>query len=154
MKSKPVNKKLLAIASGGGHWVQLMRLRPAFEGLETVYLTVNRGYAKDVGDARLHVVTDASMWTKLKLVRSALQVFWIVLKERPDYVCSTGAAPGYFGLIAGKLVGARTVWIDSIANGEQLSLCGRKIGPFADLRLTQWPELARENGPKYMGSVL
>lgn len=149
-----MKKKLLAIASGGGHWAQLMRLRPAFEGMEIVYLTVNRGYAKDVGGARLHVVTDASMWTKLKLIRSAFQVAWVVLKERPDFVCSTGAAPGYFGLFVGKLVGAKTVWIDSIANGEQLSLCGKHVGRFADLWLTQWPELARDKGPKYIGAVL
>ena len=78
----------------------------------------------------------------------------IVLKERPNIVISTGAAPRYFALRLGKIFKAKTIWIDSIANVEKLSLSGLKVGPYADLWLTQWPHLARENGPFYRGAVL
>ena len=40
-----------------------------------------------------------------------------------------------------RLVGARTVWVDSIANAEELSLSGQKASRIATLTLTQWPEL-------------
>jgi hypothetical protein len=40
-----------------------------------------------------------------------------------------------------KLAGARTVWIDSIANSEKLSLSGRLVRKHVDLCLTQWPHL-------------
>ena len=80
---------------------------------------------------------------------------WRVLrKEKPDLVISTGAAPGGLALYLAKRSGIKTVWIDSIANAEELSLSGQKAGAFADLWLTQWPELAREDGPHYKGSVL
>jgi hypothetical protein len=52
------------------------------------------------------------------------------------------------------LLGARTIWIDSIANVEELSLSGRRIGKHAHLWLTQWPHLAAPGGPRYEGSVL
>ena len=42
----------------------------------------------------------------------------------------------------------------SIANAEELSLSGAKAGSCADLWLTQWPHLAREGGPRYLGNVL
>lgn len=60
-------------------------------------------------------------------------MFLIVLLHRPDIVISTGAAPGFFALLFGKLLGARTIWIDSIANAEQLSVSGQKVKLFADL---------------------
>jgi hypothetical protein len=54
-RSRP---KILAIASGGGHWVQLLRLRSAFEGCDVVYATAKEGYRADVGEASFHVIVD------------------------------------------------------------------------------------------------
>jgi hypothetical protein len=54
----------------------------------------------------------------------------------------------------GKWLGARVVWVDSIANVEELSMSGAKAGSFVDLWLTQWPHLARESGPHCFGNVL
>jgi UDP-N-acetylglucosamine:LPS N-acetylglucosamine transferase len=147
-------KKVLAIASGGGHWIQLMRLKPAFEGHEVAYVSTNHGYSSDVAPARLYVVVDASRWNKVKMLLLTLQTAWILIKERPQVVLSTGAAPGYFGLRFGKLLGARTLWIDSIANAEEVSLSGRLARRHADLWLTQWPGLARPGGPDYRGRVI
>ena len=70
-------------------------------------------------------------------------MLWVLLRVRPDVVISTGAAPGYFALRFGGLLGARTLWLDSIANAEELSLSGTKASRFADLTLTQWPELGK-----------
>ena len=104
--------------------------------------------------ARFHVVPDATRWQKLGLLHTALRVLWVLLRERPDVVISTGAAPGFIGVRLGHLLRARTIWIDSIANAERLSLSGERIGPYADLWLTQWPHLARPEGPQWAGSVL
>jgi hypothetical protein len=146
--------RLLAVASGGGHWVQLLRLRPAFSGAEVVYVTVDRAYRDDIGSARFHVVNDATRWNKLGLLRMALRMGWLVLRERPDVIVTTGAAPGFFAVRLGRLIGARTAWIDSMANVQRLSLCGSKAGPMSDLWLTQWPGLASPQGPHYQGAVL
>lgn len=146
--------KLLALSSGGGHWVQLLRLRAAFEGSDVTYATVSESYRADVGDAPFHVVPDGNIWSKLDLLRSAIGVLWLLLRVRPDVVITTGAAPGFFAVRLGKWLGARVVWVDSVANAEELSNSGRNVGSFVDLWLTQWPELAREGGPSYMGNVL
>ncbi|MHC4767547.1 MAG: UDP-N-acetylglucosamine--LPS N-acetylglucosamine transferase [Planctomycetota bacterium] len=145
---------MLAVASGGGHWVQLLRLRPAFAGDHVVWVTVNKAYRTDVGTAPFAVVNDATRWNRLDLLMLAARVAWIVLRQRPDVVVTTGAAPGYFAVLFGKLLGARTAWIDSMANVEHLSLAGRKIRPWTDLWLTQWPGLATPQGPHYAGAIL
>ena len=33
--------KLLAVSSGGGHWVQLLRIAPAFENCDVTFVTVH-----------------------------------------------------------------------------------------------------------------
>lgn len=146
--------KVLAISSGGGHWVQLRRLVPAFDGCELVFVTVNAAYRPEVAAYRFYAINDATRWNKFKLALMLLRILKILIRERPDVVISTGAAPGFFAVRLGKWLGARTVWIDSIANVETLSMSGQKIGPHADLWLTQWPHLAAPDGPQYVGQVL
>lgn len=150
-RSKP---KVLAIASGGGHWVQLLRLRPSFEGCDVVFATAKEGYRADVEGASFHVIVDANRSNKIGLLQSAWSIFSLLRRERPDVVISTGAAPGFFALKLGKLMGIRTIWVDSIANAEELSLSGAKAGSCADLWLTQWPHLATGDGPQWKGNVL
>ncbi len=159
--------RVLAIASAGGHWVQLRRLRPAWDGCHVIYITTSASRREEVfkESERLgkevpnfYVVADATRWEKFKLLKQLLQIIKILLKEYPDVVISTGAAPGFFALRIGKMLGARTIWVDSIANAEELSLSGKKAGSCADLWLTQWEQVAKQTDgarqPRYEGSVI
>ncbi|MEI4233975.1 UDP-N-acetylglucosamine--LPS N-acetylglucosamine transferase [Roseovarius sp. D22-M7] len=155
--------KLMVVASAGGHWVQLMRLRRAWRDLPVVYVSTEpglgdivRAMARDEGSPApaFRAVPDANLTHKLSLLRQFVQVLGLVLRHRPDVIVTTGAAPGYFALRLGKLLGARTIWIDSMANAEELSRSGQEIGRHADLWLTQWEHLARPEGPHFMGAVL
>jgi UDP-N-acetylglucosamine:LPS N-acetylglucosamine transferase len=129
-------------------------LRPAFEGHEVVWCTVDDAYRPQVAGERFCTVRDVTRWDRAGLVRCASQVLRVLLSVRPDVVVSTGALPGFFGVVLGKALGARTVWLDSLANVEELSMSGERVGPFADLWLTQWAELARPGGPRFEGAVL
>lgn len=145
------NKKILAVASQGGHLIQLLRLKPVLDRFDTSY--VSNQYREGMGN-NFSLVTDANGDEKLKLILLFLQMSWLIITKRPDVVISSGAAPGFFAVMLGKLIGAKTIWLDSIANAEELSLSGKKAGTFADLWLTQWPNLASPAGPKYQGRVL
>jgi exopolysaccharide biosynthesis glucuronosyltransferase PssD len=146
--------KVLAVASSGGHWVQLRRVIPAFAGFEVIYVTVLESYRSQVPENRFYRVNDATRWNKLSMIALALRLAWIMAKEKPGVVISTGAAPGYFALLLGRWFGARTIWIDSMANIEHISMSGARVGRYADLWLTQWPHLAKSEGPHYAGGVL
>lgn len=146
-------QRVLAVASSGGHWVQLRRLTPAFEGHDVAYLTTDRGHRSEVGGARFYVARDANRWNKLALMRCAAKILWVLLRERPTVVISTGAAPGYVAIRCARLLSARTAWIDSVANVEELSMSGRMASVTADLCLTQWPHLAGGH-VRYLGAVL
>lgn len=146
-------RKVLAVASGGGHWVQLRRVIPALDGHSVTYLTINPTYRTDVPDAKVYIVNDATRWDRIGSLRMALRILWVVVCERPDVVLTTGAAPGYFAILFGRLVGARTIWLDSIANVEHVSMSGQMVRRHANLWLTQWPHLARPGGPEFAGRV-
>jgi UDP-N-acetylglucosamine:LPS N-acetylglucosamine transferase len=146
--------RVLAVASGGGHWTQMMRLRGAFEGQDVAFVGVKDMYRSDVAPNRFYAIPDVSRLHKWSLPFSITKLLFILIKEKPEVVVTTGSAPGMLALRLGKMFGARTIWIDSIANVEQMSLSGRKAGKYADLWLTQWPHLAEEGGPRYLGSVL
>ena len=148
--------KVLAVASGGGHWTQLLRLRPAFEGADVLYVSTMPGHADFVPGERYSTVPAASRWEKMQAARCIVAVFWLLARERPDVVVSVGALPGVFAVMFGKVVfRSRTLWIDSIANAEELSMSGRLAGRYADVWLTQWEHLAHDkDGPRFAGSVL
>ena len=147
-------RRVLAISSSGGHWAELLRLAPALAGHEVTWVTTNPGYRRDAPRGDFRAVRDASLWDKPGLAVMFAQIVGIIARVRPRCIVSTGAAPGFFAVVVGKSLGARTLWIDSIANAEDLSLSGREVGPWADLWLTQWEHLARPGGPHYRGAVV
>ena len=129
-------------------------MQAAWAHCDVAYATVDSGSQESVPDSRFYKILDATRWNKLRLLLMSVQVVVLLLRERPDVVVTTGAAPGVVGLRFGKWLGARTVWIDSLANAEEMSLSGQKVRAFADLWLTQWEALARPEGPQYLGAVL
>ena len=149
-------KRVLAVASGGGHWVQLCRLIPAWDDCSVTYVTTEPGYRAAVTDLaaergqakpRFYVVQEANRTQKLRVVKSLLQITWIILRVWPDVIITTGAAPGGVAVYVGSLLRRRTVWVDSIANSGELSMSGKRAGRFSTLWLTQWEHLAEPDGP-------
>ena len=154
LPSRRPARRVLAVASGGGHWVQLLRLRPAFEGADLHYATVDPTARSMVAPAPVHLYPDANQDTKLRLILSALALALIVVRVRPHVVVSTGAAGGYLAICLARLIGARTVFIDSVANTRQLSVSARLAQRVADLVLSQWPAVAKSSGAQFRGAVL
>jgi len=150
----PQRPRVMAIASGGGHWVQLLRLRPAIADCDVTYVTTVPSYQAAVGNASFRVVTDATAATKLRLLVLASQLIWLMICIRPDVVISTGAAPGCLAIRLGKLFGCRTLWIDSIANANTLSRSGRLVLGHADVVLSQWEHVAQSDCVQFHGGVL
>lgn len=148
------SRKVLAVASGGGHWEQMMLLRATLENYEVRFATTDAKIAQQRGIIDADVLPDCNQNTPFKAILCALVAVKIILKHRPDIVLSTGAAPGYLCLLAGRLAGAKTLWIDSVANGEELSMCGKLSRRTAHQCLTQWEHLADGASVKYRGAVL
>jgi|TARA_R110000787_G_scaffold9028_27_gene31567 UDP-N-acetylglucosamine:LPS N-acetylglucosamine transferase len=146
--------RLLAVASGGGHWVQLMRMRPAFADFDMVYVSTLAGYEHMVAGAPLYLVADSSRFDPRPLAPTFLKAFRIFLKHRPSVVVTTGSAPALPFMMLGRLFGCRTLWVDSIANSERLSGSGRIARKLATKVISQWPDVAQSEGVECWGRVI
>jgi UDP-N-acetylglucosamine:LPS N-acetylglucosamine transferase len=146
-------KRVLALASGGGHFVQLLRLRPAWDGHAVTYATVHAASAADVAPAPLLTFRDVSRADLWRLPLTLWDVAAILLRVRPQVIITTGALPGLTALVLARPFGVRTLWIDSIANSEELSGSGHQAGKVATAVVTQWPTLAQAP-VDHWGSVL
>jgi len=145
---------VLAISSGGGHWVQLRRLAPAFEGCDLTYATVDTSVAESVSPASVYGFPDANKDQKIRLIWSALVIAWILFRVRPDVIISTGAAGGFLAIAIGRLFKIKGLFVDSIANAKELSVSAKMALPIANEVYTQWPEVAQKQNAKFRGSVL
>ena len=147
-------KRILAVASGGGHWEELLLLRPAFEDQDVLFATTLAGLAERAGLTRHAMLPDCNADQKLAALRCTLAAAWLLLRFRPQVIISTGALPGFIVMAIGKAFGARTIWIDSIANAEEFSAAGAHARRVADLRLSQWPDVADAGHAEYAGNLL
>jgi UDP-N-acetylglucosamine:LPS N-acetylglucosamine transferase len=163
--------KVMVATSDGGHWVQMRRILPAFAGFELVFVGTEPALDADLeallatdlapdlatglAGARYYRVENVSRANAHRLPLLLWQLARAVGRERPDAIVTTGAAPGLVALALGRLLArSRTVWIDSVANTERMSLSGRMARHVADAWLVQWEHLARPEGPHYWGAVL
>ena len=147
--------RVLLVSSGGGHWIEMSRLLPAFEGSRVAIATPDPAVAAVGYGAEKHYrIRDFSKddWWRLPLAFAHL--FCIVIASRASCVVSTGAAPGLVAIVAARLLGRRTLWIDSIANAARLSLSGRIAVHVSHATVSQWEHLAGYRGVEYWGSVL
>ncbi len=146
--------KILAVASDGGHWVELIRIMKSLErDFSLCYVGTHYNQASSVGRKKLYKISNFSRTDCYKFVLVFFQAVRILIKEKPDIVITTGAAPGGVMVFVATLFHKKTIWIDSIANIHHLSLSGRIASLFVSRTYTQWKEL--ETGRiKFAGNVL
>ena len=148
-----MKKKVMAVASIGGHWIQLLRIaRPMEEHYEMVYVSTHPKCATMVEGQKFCQTGDFSRSDAWKLIPSVFKAIKTIWQEKPDAIITTGAAPGLVYLFVGRLLGRKTIWIDSIANAEHLSASGRMASKFASRTYTQWKDLATGK-IQYAGNV-
>lgn len=145
--------KLLAIASIGGHWKQLLRIVPPMVNkVDIVYVSTHCKCATMVENKKFYSIDDFSRWDAYKIVPVFFQAIKILYNEKPDAVITTGAAPGLVLLFTAKFFRVKTFWIDSIANAQCLSLSGRLASKFVTQTYTQWKELETDK-VLYAGNI-
>lgn len=146
-------KRILAVASIGGHWVQLLRIAKPLEAkYDVAYMSTHNKCKTMVGNVRFYRQPDFNRQSAWKMILAFFIVLWVIIKERPAAVVTTGAAPGLLAIVVGSMFFRNTIWIDSVANVKTLSACGRAARLLARHVYTQWPDLA-DDSVDYVGSI-
>jgi UDP-N-acetylglucosamine:LPS N-acetylglucosamine transferase len=148
--------KLALVCSHGGHLTEMMVLSSAFEGHERFWVTSRstRTVAMAEHD-RVFLVPHAGMNPVLNGVIFVKALF-ILVRERPDAVITTGAEIAVPFAWLGKLLGIRVVYVESWCRLRTRSGTGPLVYPAADVFLVQWPMLLEAYGDKarYEGGLI
>ncbi len=146
--------KLLVACNPGGHFTEMILLKEAFEGHDTVFLTYENPTTTTF-PFKIHTIKriDTSF---LAMLQSFLRIFIIIKEEKPKIIVSTGAEIAIPVFIIGKLMGIKMVYIESWCRVKTKSGAGRIAYYLADVFLVQWPGLVKIYGKKarYEGAVI
>ncbi len=130
--------------STGGHLVEAKQIAPVYENYEYFYFTFSGGVAKELTKtSRVRDIPNITRQNPLSWITGAILSAYIAIVERPDVVISTGAGIVVFFCIFTKLLGAKLIFIESMARIERPTLTARLLYPFVDLFIVQWPELLK-----------
>lgn len=140
--------------SNGGHLTSMMQLSEAWRGRD-VFVVTYSGPRKPTSLGRVYYI-DEIMINPIRLVTGAMNILRILAEEKPSVVISTGAEIALPALTLSKLVGAKTVFVESISRSRDLSLTGKLLLGKVDHFLVQWPELKSKYGNEveYRGRLL
>jgi beta-1,4-N-acetylglucosaminyltransferase len=86
-----------------------------------------------------------------------IKIFFILLKERPAILFSTGSEIAIPSFYLGKLLfRTKLIYLECSAQVYQASLTGRLVYPITDLFLVQWKPLLKRYGTKakYVGGLI
>lgn len=134
--------KIAVACSPGGHMVQAKQLAAAYEKHEHFYFTFSGPVAEELGkSATVRAIPNVVRYNPLSWIVGAVLSFYIVVVEKPDVVITTGAGIVVFFCVFAKLLGAKLIFIESMARVEQPTLTARMLYPFADMFFVQWPGL-------------
>lgn len=147
--------ELLLVCSAGGHLLQLLALKDAWDGLSRVWV------CDDASDARSLLHSEWVVYASgppnrspRNIVRNLVLALRLVARERPRVVLTTGAGTAVPFAWAARIAGARVVYVESLSRIERPSLACRLIAPIADRVYVQWPELAQAMPrARYVGTV-
>lgn len=148
------SKKLLFVASPGGHLVQLGLIAECFEDVERVIVSTYREKPSFLPGDNYRRIEDFSRDNPHLAFKVLIQCCRILRLELPDLVVTTGAAPGLIMVIVSRLLRVRCVWVDSIANSKKLSLSGRIASKLGVSVVSQWKEVAENSNLIYRGRVI
>jgi UDP-N-acetylglucosamine:LPS N-acetylglucosamine transferase len=125
----------------------------AFEGHEVFFITYEGSRSAELK----HKYTFKNLGKNpFRFIVTTPYVFKILLKEKPDIIISTGSEIAIPVFYIAKLLGIRTMFIESLCRVKEASLSGKIVYPVSDVFLVQWEELLSKFGKKaqYWGNVL
>ncbi len=149
--------KICFAASSGGHFEQILMLRPLMDKYESFIVTEKTKYKPSVKGKRLYYMHQINrkewsfpFWVVVNTVKS----LFIYIKERPDVVITTGVLAMIPLCLTAKLFKKKLIYIESFAKVSSPTETGKYLYNYADQFYVQWESML-EFYPDaiYLGSI-
>ena len=133
--------KICFAASSGGHFEQLLMLKPLMEKYESFVITEETTYKVQINNEKTYYLKQVNRKEKSflpRMVVNSLESFRIFLKEQPDAVICTGVLAVLPVCLIAKIAGKKLIYIESFAKVTSPTLSGKLLYRFADQFYVQW----------------
>jgi UDP-N-acetylglucosamine:LPS N-acetylglucosamine transferase len=149
------NADVLLVCHSGGHLVQLVALRAAWDGYRSAWVTDDSSDARSLLEGeRVYYGFGPAARSAINFVHNLALAWRLIVRLKPKLVVSTGAAMCIPFAVVARLRGVDVFYIETVSRVDGPSLTCRLIRPFASRVYVQWPELERRvRGSIYVGSV-
>lgn len=149
--------KLCFAASTGGHFEQLLMLKPLMDKHESFIMTEKTDYKTTVEGKKMYYMVQVNRREVLflpKMIWNSFKSLMIFAKERPDAVICTGVLAMIPMCLIAKLFGSKLIYIESFAKVTSPTLTGKLLYKFADQFYVQWESMLKVY-PKaiYLGGI-
>lgn len=151
------NIKICFAASSGGHYEQLMMLKPLMDKYDSFVVTEATKYnskAKGEKTYYLHQVNRREFTTPFWMIVNTFKSISILHSEKPDLIICTGVLAMIPLCLLMKLHRKKLIYIESFAKVTSPTETGKLLYKYADQFYVQWPEM-KKIYPKaiYLGGI-
>lgn len=139
-------RKICFAASTGGHFEQLLMLKPLMKNHQSFIITEKSTYDVSVDDVKVYYVEQVNRKEKtflFKILKTFIKVFRIFKSEKPTHIISTGALSTIPACVLGKIFGAKVIFIESFAKIKSPTLTGKLMYKLADEFIVQWEDMLK-----------
>jgi UDP-N-acetylglucosamine:LPS N-acetylglucosamine transferase len=148
-------RPLLLVCSCGGHLMQLLEMREAWQPFERVWVTFDKSDARSLLQGErvvyAHGPTNRNLPNLARNLALARRVLRVV---QPSAMVTTGAGVAVPFAWLAWLSGVPVVYVESFTRIDALSLSGRMIRPVAERLYVQWPDaLQAVPGARFAGNL-
>lgn len=137
--------KVCFTSSSGGHFEQLLMLKKLFDYYDSFIVTEKTKYNQKYALTTyfLKQVNRSNIFFIFPLLYNVFFSIYILFKERPKIVISTGVLSTIPLCIFAKLLGKKLIYIESFAKINSATLTGKVMYKFADVFYVQWQEMLK-----------
>ena len=137
MRKHDRKPRLCLVSSSGGHWEQLQKLQPLIDRYEGFLVTEKTQFPAKAKYFMLQTDLKDKLMIPKMLVNSA-RALGIWIKERPDFVITTGTMVAYPFYLLAVLFHKKFVFIETFGRADMPTVAGKKMEKHADLFIVQW----------------
>ena len=136
--------KVCLVGSSGGHLTHLHMLKPLWKDWERFWVTFDKTDANSLlkEEKVYHCFFPTNRNIK-NLIKNTFLAIKVLIKEKPDLIISSGAAVAVSFFWIGKIMGAKTIYIEVFDRINKPTLTGRLVYPVTDKFIVQWDEMKK-----------
>lgn len=145
--------RLCLVSSSGGHLEQLQKLKPLIDKYDGFLVTEKTQFPENAKYFMIQTDLKDKMMLVKMLVNSCQSVIvWI--KERPDFVITTGTMVAYPFYLLAVLFRKKIVYIETFGRANMATVAGKKMEKHSDLFIVQWETQAKHYKKAVYGGCL